>query len=65
MGAPDPNGEKGTARGKATRGRSRSPMPGSLAVIDRLSDSFPLLPGESQWLMAVLADDLARILADD
>lgn len=34
-------------------------------VIDALADSFPLLPGESQWLMALLADDLARILADD
>ncbi len=34
-------------------------------VIDALPDSFPLLPGESQWLMALLADDLARILADD
>lgn len=34
-------------------------------VVDRLEDSFALLPGESQWLMALMADDLARILADD
>ena len=65
MRTSDPDGEEGTARGETARGRSRGPAPGSLEVIDRLPDSFPLLPGESQWLMALLADDLARILADD
>lgn len=65
MGTSDPDGEQGAARGNATCGRSRDPAPGSPKVIDRLPDSFPLLPGESQWLMALLADDLARILADD
>ena len=65
MGAPDPNGEKDAARGRTTRGGSPGPAPGLLKMIDRLPDSFPLLPGESQWLMAMLADDLARILADD
>lgn len=34
-------------------------------TVDRLADSFPILPGESEWLMALLADDLARILGDD
>lgn len=51
----------GAARGTSPRG----PAPGTPTVIDRLPDSFPMLAGESQWLMALLADDFARILADD
>ena len=50
----DPNGSAGIVPGTD-----------SLNVEDRLSDSFPLLPGESQWLMALLGDDLARILNDE
>lgn len=34
-------------------------------VIDELECSFPLLHDEPHWLMALLADDLAGILADD
>jgi len=60
-----PGGAKGTARGTSTRGRPCGPAPGTPTVSDRLPDSFPVLTGESQWLMALLADDLARILADD
>lgn len=37
----------------------------SFVVHDELAGSFPLLQGESQWLMTLLADELARILADD
>lgn len=36
-----------------------------LVVHDELAGSFPLMQGESQWLMTLLADELARILADD
>lgn len=36
-----------------------------VVVHDELADSFPLMQGESQWLMTLLADELARILADD
>lgn len=68
MGAPTSDSRRGTADGGENR-RHRSSRAGtakpSLEVVDRLADSFPLLPGESQWLMALLADDLARILADD
>lgn len=54
--------------GDARRRRSfRVPGMGvpQFTVTDQLADSFPLLPGESQWLMALMAYDLARILADD
>lgn len=64
MGASIPHGEKRAAHGNAMRGRSRRPVAGAPNVVDRLPDSFPLMPGESQWLMALLADDLARILDD-
>jgi hypothetical protein len=36
-----------------------------LIVHDRLPDSFPVLPDESKWLMTLLSDELARIIADD
>jgi hypothetical protein len=39
--------------------------PPPFAVRDELADSFPLMQGESQWLMTLLADELARIIADD
>jgi hypothetical protein len=39
--------------------------PSPFAVNDDLVASFPLMQGESQWLMTLLADELARILADD
>lgn len=68
MGAPTSDNRRGEADGGEHR-RHRSSRAGtpriSFEVIDRLADSFPLLPGESEWLMALLADDLARILADD
>lgn len=54
--------------GDARRRRSfRIPGTGvpQFEVIDALADSFAILPGESQWLMAIMVDDLARILADD
>lgn len=68
MGAPTSDNRRGAADGSEHR-RHRSSRSGtaktSFEVVDRLADSFPLLPGESQWLMTLLADDLARILADD
>lgn len=39
--------------------------PSTFAVNDGLAASFPLMQGESQWLMTLLADELARIIADD
>ena len=33
--------------------------------VARLPDSFPVLPDKSKWLMTLLADELARIIADD
>lgn len=46
-------------------GSRRRPAPAQLTAVDQLPDSFPLLPGESQWLATLMADELARILADD
>jgi len=45
--------------------RSRKEEAHRPAVADALLDSFPLLPGESQWLAALLADELARIMNDE
>lgn len=64
MGESSPDSEVGAAHGNIMRGRSPGPVVG-WKVVDQLPDSFPLLRGEPQWLMALLADDLARILADD
>lgn len=40
-------------------------IPAGLDVIDTLTDSFPLLPGESEWLLTLFADEIARIMSDD
>lgn len=69
MGAPTPDDRPGAVgagddrQRRVARGVDRGSQ--GFDVVDRLADSFPLMPGESQWLMALLADDLARILADD
>ena len=69
MSAPIPGGRHERSGVGDTRRHRAFRDPGTaipeLEVVDALSDSFPLLPGESQWLMALLADDLARILAND
>lgn len=69
MGAPTSGGRYGVSGVGDTRRRRAFRVPGAgvpqLEVVDALADSFPLLTGESQWLMALMADDLARILADD
>lgn len=36
-----------------------------LQVIDALVDSFPLLPDEAKWLLAILADEIAGVMSDD
>lgn len=50
-------------------GREATPLvpilPSQIIVHDHLADSFPLMQGESQWLLTLLADEIARILADD
>ncbi len=69
MGASTSGGRNGVPGVGDARRRRAFRVPGAdvprFEVVDALADSFPLLPGESQWLMALLADDLARILADD
>lgn len=52
------DGAEGSADGTRT---ALSPF----VVHDELAASFPLMQCESQWLMTLLADELARILADD
>lgn len=42
-----------------------SPNVRSIVVNDRLADSFPILAGESKWLMRLLADDIARIFDEE
>ncbi len=69
MGTPSSGDRRGVSGAGDSR-RYRSPRAAGVSgpqfeVVDALADSFALLPGESQWLMALLADDLARILADD
>ena len=69
MGAPT-SGDKHGVSGVGIARRCRAfRVPGAgvphFEVVDALAGSFALLPGESQWLMALMADDLARILADD
>lgn len=69
MGAPT-SGDRHKVSGVGDARRRRSfRVPGmgvpQFEVVDALADSFPILLGESQWLRALLADDLARILADD
>lgn len=69
MGTPTSGDPRRVLGGGDARRRRAFRVPGmsvpQFEVIDALADSFALLPGESQWLMALLADDLARILADD
>ena len=35
------------------------------AVTDLLADSFPLIPGEAEWLIQLLGPDLGRMLDDE
>jgi hypothetical protein len=42
-----------------------NPASPALSVTDALSDSFPLLSGESQWLLTLLGDELAGVMTDD
>jgi hypothetical protein len=65
MGTSAPGNQKRAAHGNTMRGGAGIPTAGLPEIVDLLSDSFPLLPGESQWLAALMADELARILADD
>lgn len=65
MATSAPGNPKYAAHGDAMRGGARDPTAGLPEIVDLLGDSFPLLPGESQWLVALMADELARILADD
>lgn len=65
MDASAPGDTERAAHGEPMRGGARDPRPGLPELVDLLADSFPLLPGESQWLAALMADELARILADD
>ena len=46
-------------------GADLHPLDAHIVTIDCLAVSFPILAGESQWLMQLLAGDLARILGDD
>ena len=50
-------------------GREATPfvpiLPSQIIVHDHLAVSFPLMQGESQWLLTLLAAARARILADD
>lgn len=64
MDASDPDRKGGAAHGEVMRGRTRDPVAGR-TVVDQLPDSFPVLADESRWLMTLLADELARIIADD
>ncbi len=35
-----------------------------LAIDDLLADSFPLLPGEAEWLIQLLGSELGRCIDD-
>lgn len=52
-------------RGQEKKDRTEVPIPAGRDVIDTLVDSFPLLPGESEWLLTLFADEIARIMTDD
>ena len=45
--------------------RSRAGACARLSIVDELADSFPVLAGESQWLLTLMADELVRIMVDD
>lgn len=65
MGTSAPGDPQRAAHGNSMRGGAGIPTAGLPDIVDLLGDSFPLLLDESQWLAALLADELARILADD
>ena len=65
MGTSAPGHPERAAHGVSMRGGAGNPTAGLPEIVDLLADSFPLLPGESQWLTALMADELARNLADD